>query len=58
MPLHILFAHLPLLLKTSGGKLSKRDGEKRIVKELEKKFSLKRVQKSGAICFKKNPSII
>lgn len=103
LPLHILiyeafewkkpfFAHLPLLLKTSGcGKLSKRDGGEMIfgfkyknnialysseegyfpeailnmlallgwnsvkakeffcIKKLEKKFNIKRVQKSGAI---------
>lgn len=102
LPLHILmyeafewkiplFVHLPLLLKTSGGKLSKRDGNDHVIewkdtktistgyreegyfpetivnmlallgwnegkekelfclKKLEKKFSFKRVQKSGAI---------
>ena len=40
------FAHLPLLLKpTGGGKLSKRDGDKQ---ELIDNFSLERVSKSGA----------
>lgn len=110
MPLHILiyeafkwkkpfFAHLPLLLKTSGcGKLSKRDGsgfffgiewkdiktinyseegyfpeaiinmlallgwnpgktkEFFCLKKLEKKFSLKKIQKSGAIFNKEKAS--